>query len=649
MDENKIAAPETEAVKEENVALETASAPAPETAGTETPEEAPARQEPETAGTETTEADAEEATMDAEEAAPVPADEETDKKPEKTVPKTKEEVIARLRELAQEADKAERAEIDTLKLVYYRIHNAEAAAAREAFINAGGNPDEFRPEPDMLEEAFKAQLGLVKEMRAKAAEEQERQKQANLERKLAIIEKIKGMAATPEDADKNYDDFKALQAEWKEIKLVPAEKATELWKNYQLHVEQYYDLLRLNHEFRAYDFKKNLEIKTRLCEAAEKLADVEDPVSAFHQLQKLHQEFRETGPVAKDLREEVWTRFKNASTVVNKRHQAHFEALKAREEENLAKKTALCEKAEALDLDALKSFADWDKMTQTVLGIQAEWKTIGFTPKKMNAKIFERFRTACDRFFQRKTEFFRTLREGLSANLAAKTVLCEQAEALKESTDWGATTNKLVALQKEWKTIGPVAHKVSDSIWKRFNEACNYFFDKKNEATAGQRQEEEENLRKKLDVIQRLEALLTEGTADAQQAVRDLQAEWNAVGFVPFRKKDKIYKKYHEVLDRIYQELHVSAGRRNLENFRKNVADKADNELTRERNRLMAAYDAKKAEIQNYETNLTFFNSKSKSGHSLVEEIERKVERLKEDLNLLAEKINAINEQVKDS
>lgn len=627
MDEKILTATETDAVKEENASAENPAVNAPEANTGEpvadTPEPLPATTEP---GTD-------------EEPAPE----------KKYSPQTKEEVIARLRELVQEADKAERAELDALKVAYYRIHNADAAAAREAFIKAGGAAEEFRPEPDTLEEEFKAQLGLIKEKRAKAAQELEQQKQTNLERKTAILQKMKEMAATPEDADKNYEEFKALQTEWKELKLVPADKATELWKNYQLHVEQYYDQLRLNHEFRAYDFKKNLEIKTRLCEAAERLANVEDPVSAFHQLQKLHQEFRETGPVAKELREEIWARFKNASTVVNKHHQEHFEELKAREEDNLARKTALCERVENIDLAALKTYADWDATTRTVLEIQAEWKTIGFTPKKMNAKIFERFRTACDNFFQRKTEFFKGVREGLSANLAAKTALCEQAEALKESTDWAASTNKFVAMQKEWKTIGPVAHKVSDAIWKRFNEACNYFFEKKNEATSGQRKEEEENYERKTSVLQRLEKLLEEAADDAQQAVRDLQAEWNAIGFVPFRKKDKLYKQYREVLDRIYRELHVSAGRRNLENFKKNVADKAENELTRERNRLLAAYEAKKAEIQNYETNLSFFSSKSKSGNSLVEEVERKVERLKEDLGLLAEKINAVNEQIKNS
>ena len=565
----------------------------------------------------------------------------------KAQPQTKEEIINRLKELVHEADKAERAELEQLKQTYYRLHNAEVVAAREAFIAAGGAAEEFQPEADTLEEEFKAQMSLVKEMRAKLAEEQEQIKQENLRKKQEIIERIKELGADPETADKGYEEVKTLQAAWKEIKLVPAEAATELWKTYHLHVEQFYDQLRLNHEFRAYDFKKNLEAKTHLCEAAEKLAEVEDPVSAFHQLQKLHQEFREIGPVSKELREEIWNRFKEASTVVNKRHQAHFEALKAREEENLVLKTALCERVEAIDVAALNNNAAWEEATKTILETQAEWKGIGFTPKKMNAKIFERFRTACDTFFKAKTEFYKSLRDSLSENLAAKTALCEKAEALKDSTDWAATSAKLVALQKEWKTIGPVAHKVSENIWKRFNEACNYFFEQKNAATQGQRKEEEANLELKQTVIEKLQTLLENPGDNVQQTVRELQAEWNGIGHVPFRKKDKVYKQYREVVDRIYKELHLSAGRRHLENFKKNVADKGGNELVRERTRLMTAYEAKKAEIQNYETNLTFFSSKSKSGNSLVEELSKKIERLKEDLGLLVEKINAVNEQIK--
>lgn len=562
-------------------------------------------------------------------------------------PKTKAEVIEVLKQIVYNGGNVERTELDHLKMLYYRFHNADVASAREKFIEEGGKAEDFMPAPDMDEENFKAQLSLIREMRNKAAEALEAKKQQNLKRKQEIIERIKALAATPEDADKGYNEVKELQAEWKELKAVPAENATELWKNYQLYTEQFYDQLRLNHEMRAYDFKKNLEIKTHLCEAAEKLADVEDPISAFHQLQKLHQEYRETGPVAKELRDEIWKRFKDASTVINKRHQDHFEAIKAKEEENLAKKTELCQQVEALEFDGLKTYAQWEEMTKQVLAIQAEWKTVGFTPRKVNAEIFERFRMACDRFFQAKTAYFKANREKLNANLTAKNALIEKAEALKDSTDWGATTNKFVELQKEWKAIGPVAHKVSDAIWKRFNDACNYFFEQKNAANAGQRKEEEANLELKKGVIAELEKLVENASDDLLKSVRELQARWNEIGHVPYSKKEKMYRRYRELCDKIYDTLHETAGRRRMDNFRKNVADKGGSELTRERGRLQNALENKKQEIQNYETNLTFFRSSSKKGNSLVADIEKKVERLKEDLNEIVEKIKAVNEQIK--
>ena len=562
-------------------------------------------------------------------------------------PKTKAEVIEVLKQIVYNGGNVERTELDHLKMLYYRFHNADVASAREKFIEEGGKAEDFMPAPDMDEENFKAQLSLIREMRNKAAEALEAEKQQNLKRKQEIIERIKALAATPEDADKGYNEVKELQAEWKELKAVPAENATELWKNYQLYTEQFYDQLRLNHEMRAYDFKKNLEIKTHLCEAAEKLADVEDPISAFHQLQKLHQEYRETGPVAKELRDEIWKRFKDASTVINKRHQDHFEAIKAKEEENLAKKTELCQQVEALEFDGLKTYAQWEEMTKQVLAIQAEWKTVGFTPRKVNAEIFERFRMACDRFFQAKTAYFKANREKLNANLTAKNALIEKAEALKDSTDWGATTNKFVELQKEWKAIGPVAHKVSDAIWKRFNDACNYFFEQKNAANAGQRKEEEANLELKKGVIAELEKLVENASDDLLKSVRELQARWNEIGHVPYSKKEKMYRRYRELCDKIYDTLHETAGRRRMDNFRKNVADKGGSELTRERGRLQNALENKKQEIQNYETNLTFFRSSSKKGNSLVADIEKKVERLKEYLNEIVEKIKAVNEQIK--
>lgn len=562
-------------------------------------------------------------------------------------PTTKAEVIDRLKDIVYNGGNVERAELDHLKMLYYRIHNADVVAARDKFVEEGGKPEDFMPAPDTEEENFKAQLSLIRELRNKAAEEQEKEKLANLKRKQEIIERIKELSATPDDADKGYNEVKDLQAEWKDIKAVPAENATELWKNYQHYTEQFYDQLRLNHEMRAYDFKKNLEIKTHLCEAAEKLADVEDVISAFHQLQKLHQEYRETGPVAKELRDEIWKRFKDASTVINKRHQDHFEAIKAKEEENLVKKTELCQKVEALEFCELKTYNQWEDMTKQVLAMQAEWKTIGFTPRKVNNEVFERFRVACDRFFQAKTAYFKANREKLNANLTAKNALIEKAEALKDSTDWGATTNKFIELQKEWKTIGPVAHKVSDAVWKRFNDACNYFFDKKNEANAGQRKEEEANLELKKAVIADLEKLAENAGDNLLQSVRDLQARWNEIGHVPYNKKEKTYRRYRELCDKIYDTLHETAGRRRMDNFRKTVADKGGSELTRERSRLQNAFDGKKQEIQTYETNLSFFRTSSKKGNSLVADIEKKVARLKEDLEEIGQKIKAVNEQIK--
>lgn len=568
----------------------------------------------------------------------------TEKRPE---PTSKCEVVERLKEIVYNGGNVERTELEHLKMLYYRFHNAEVTAARDLFISEGGKAEDFRPAPDMEEENFKAQFSLIRELRNKAAQAVEAEKQANLKRKQEIIERIKELATTPEAADKGYNEVKDLQAEWKEIKQVPAENATELWKNYQLYTEQFYDQLRLNHEMRAYDFKKNLEIKTHLCEAAEKLAEVEDPISAFHQLQKLHQEYREAGPVAKEMREQIWKRFKDASTIINKRHQDHFEQIKAQEEQNLEKKTELCQKVENIDLEPLKTYAQWEEITKQILAYQAEWKTIGFTPRKVNNEIFERFRTACDRFFQAKTTYFKANREKLNANLAAKNALVEKAEALKDSTDWGTTTNKFIELQKQWKTIGAVPHKVSDAIWKRFNEACNYFFDKKTEANAGQRKEEEANLEIKKGIIADLEKLASETTDNMLQTVRDLQARWNETGHVPYSKKEKIYRRYRELCDKIYDTLHESAGRRRMDNFRKNVADKGGSELTRERSRLQSIFDAKKQEIQTYETNLTFFRSSSKKGNSLVADIEKKVTRLKSDLEEISQKIKAVADQIK--
>lgn len=566
------------------------------------------------------------------------------------VPQTQEEVVARVKELAEADAPAEKQELDALKQAFYKIHKANVAAARAQFIENGGEPEAFLPTPNVLEDEFKAAMNVIKQKRTELQAELDRQKEENLQKKQEILERIKVLSATPEEANQAYKEFKELQNQWKELTLVPAEKANELWKTYQLYVEQYYDQLKLNNEFREYDFKKNLEIKTRLCETAEKLNEEADVISAFQQLQALHQEFKETGPVAKELREEIWARFKAASTAMNKRHQQYFEELKQKEEENLAHKTALCEKIEAIDLTAIKTAAAWEAQTQQIIEMQKEWRTIGFAPQKMNVKIFERFRGACDRFFTEKAAFFKRLKEEQAQNLAKKTELCEKAEALKDSTDWKATADKLMQIQKEWKTIGAVPKKHSESLWQRFIGACDYFFEQKGKNTASQRGEEKENLQKKEQVIEKLKALLeSDEEENKQDAVRELMREWNEIGFVPFKEKDKIYKAYHETVDQLFKALNMSAARRRLDNFKnnlKNDAKEGGQGLSRERERLIRAYENKRSEIKTYENNLGFLTCSSKKGSSLLNEMNKKMEKLKDELNLIGEKIAAIDKEM---
>lgn len=569
----------------------------------------------------------------------------------KKVYKSKSEIIERVKEIAHSDEHPQKGEIDYLKTIFYKLHFAEREADMKAYLEGGGDPANYKVLPDEDEEVFKAEMGVIKEKRAKLFLEQEKEKQENLKKKLDIIEKIKAMVTSPEEANKSYQDFKKLQQEWKEIKLVPAEKANELWRNYQLYVEQYYDLLKLNSEAREYDFKKNLEIKTKICEAAEKLGTEEDVISAFHQLQKLHQEFRETGPVAKELREEVWARFKAATTIINKRHQQHFESLRAKEEDNLTKKTALCEKIEEIAKEEIKTAGEWEKKTKDIIAIQAEWKTIGFAPQKMNVKIFERFRAACDDFFSKKAEFFKNMKQQFAENADKKRALIEQAKALQDSTEWKSTSDKLIALQKEWKTIGMVPKKLGDKLWNEFLTACNHFFEARNSANAGTRNEERTNLEKKRGIIEQLKALAENAGDNIQDKVRELIDEYNAVGHVPFKEKDKLYKEYHDILDKLYKELNISTARRRLDKFKnnlKNVAEKGADALDNERARLMRRYEAIKQEVQTYENNLGFLNASSKKGNSLIDEMNRKVQKLKDDMNLVREKIKAIDAENKD-
>ena len=574
-----------------------------------------------------------------------PADEQV-----RVVYETKADVLHRLQDIAHGEETPQKEEIEYLKASFYKLHVAEREAKLKAYLDAGGDPEQYQYTPDPDEESFKAEMGIIKEKRAKIFKEIEAEKQENLEKKLAIIDRIKAMVTTPDEANKNYKEFKTLQEQWREIKNVPADKANELWRNYQLYVEQFYDMLRLNSEAREYDFKKNFELKTALCEAAEKLADEEDVISAFHQLQKLHQEYREIGPVAKELREDIWNRFKAASSVINKRHQQHFEGVRAKEEDNLARKTVLCEKVEAIAAEENKGSGDWEKHTKQIIDIQTEWKTIGFAPQKMNVKIFERFRAACDDFFGRKAAYFKGLKETFKENAEKKRALIEKAKSLQDSTDWKSTGDKFVAMQKEWKTIGMVPKKLGDQLWAEFLAACNTFFEARNAAGAGQRGEERENLDKKLDIIARLKAIAEETGDDLADKVQKLVEEYNSVGHVPYKEKDNVYKEYHAILDKLYKNLNISTAKRRLNNFKqnlKNVAERGENALDNERARLFHQYEALKQEIQTYENNLGFLNASSKKGNSLIDEMNRKVQKLKDDMNLIREKIKAIDAENK--
>lgn len=563
---------------------------------------------------------------------------------------SKYEVLERVKELAHSDETPAKDEVDHLKTAFYKLLFAEREADQKTFIENGGDPEAYVMKTDDSEEQFKAEMGLIKEKRAKAFQQQEEEKKANLQRKQQIIEKIKMMSTSPEEANKSYNDFKALQQEWKDIKAVPAEKANELWRNYQLYVEQYYDLLNLNRELREYDFKKNLEQKTLLCEAAEKLADEPDAVSAFHQLQELHQQYCEIGPVAKELREQIWARFKAASTVINKRHQQHFEELRAKEEENLTRKTALCEKVEAIAKEENKNATDWENHTKQIIDIQTEWKTIGFAPQKMNVKIFDRFRAACDDFFGRKAEFFKTLKEKFAENTKKKKEMVEQAKALMDSTDWKATSDKLIKLQKEWKTIGMVPKKVGDQLWAEFVAACNKFFEARNAATAGTRNEEQQNLDRKKEIIAKLKELLDSTADNVQATLQQLIDEYGKIGHVPFKEKDKLFKEYHKVVDALYKQLNISASKQRLDNFKssiKSMAKQGEDMLDNERGRLMRRYEQLKSEITTYENNLGFLNASSKKGNSLIDEMNRKVNKLKDDLELIRQKIKAIDAENK--
>ncbi len=564
---------------------------------------------------------------------------------------SKEVILEKLTGLVGAAADATRNEVEALKQAYYKIHRSEVDELKKAFLTAGGEEKDFVAPEDETESKIKELLNVYKEKRAAILAEEERVKAANYALKLQLIDQLKALTESQEDFNKLYNDFKDIQQRWKEVKAVPQEHVSELWKNYQIYSEKFYDIIKINNQFRDYDFKKNLEMKTALCETVEKLQTEPDVISAFHQLQKLHQQWREIGPVAKELREDLWSRFKAASTIINKRHQEHFEGLKAKEQENLEAKTAICEQIENIDFPALKSFKDWEEKNKEVIALQDKWKTIGFAPKKSNVKIFERFRAACDVYFNRKSEFYKNIKDEMEKNLELKKVLCEKAEALKDSTDWTSPTEKMIALQKEWKTIGSVARKHSDAVWKRFISACDYFFEQKNKNASSQKSVEQTNLAAKKALIEKINTIDEADHDEALAALKGYMTEWNTIGHVPFKEKDKIYKEYHEAVDKQFDRLKVDQNDRKMQTFRNSLSDMSNGErgkgkLYGEREKLMRMYERMKNELQTYENNIGFLSISSKGGGGLLKEMERKIDKLKDEMALIIKKIDAIDENL---
>lgn len=628
-----------------------------------TPAEAPVEATPAPVVEKAEEPKADEAEAKAEDTPPAKVDtpiEKTDESAEEKAedapaaerrkPETKAEVLEQLRALTEkDPEEVARDEVSYLKQVFYGIQRADVSALREEFIAAGNQPEAFSAPEDPDEETLKELLNTIKEKKAARLAELEAELQRNYDAKEALINELLTLAADTDNVNRQFPRFREIQQEFKAIGDVPPQLMSDQWKKYQDSVEHFYDQLKVNKDLRDYDFKKNLETKLHLCEEAEQLAAEEDVITAFKRLQDLHVKWRETGPVAKDVRQEIWDRFKEASTIINKKYQAIFEERKQREQENEAAKTAICERVEALDFDALKSYADWNAMTETILAAQADWKQLGFASKKANNALFARFRETCDRFFALKAEFFKKIKDTFAENLARKTALCEQAESLKESTDWKATADKLVALQKEWKEVGPVPKKQSDAVWNRFMAACDYFFERKKKDFTSTRQTEQANLKAKRALTASLKELPDDtDRAKVLEAIKEAQAQWQQIGHVPFREKDKAYEEFRAAINDLYAKFDLRQTRANFARFESSVEEMSsdENKLYRERERLARVLDQKRSELNTYNNNLGFFNFKSAGASSLQRDIERKTRRLEEDIKDLENKIKIIDQRL---
>lgn len=562
---------------------------------------------------------------------------------------SRDELVGILKQLVHLKVEEVKEDVEEVKQTFYKKLKAELEEKKKQITDFVEETVDAIPDKDELEDHLKSLLNDFKTRKAAFVAKIEEEKEHNLLQKQHILEQMRVLVENNDDVSAHINEFKDLQAKWKSIGAVPLKEATNIWKHYNIYQEKFWDLIKINNELREYDFKKNLEAKTYLCEAAERLADVDDVVSAFQQLQKFHAEWHELGPVAREFRDQIWNRFKEASAVVNKKHQSHFEKLRENESEALASKSALCEKLEAFDVKTLTTYKAWDDATQIILSYQEEWRKLGFAPKKVNQQLFDRYRAACDAFFAAKNEFYKQSKNTQNENLEKKRLLCEQAEALKDSTDWKATADKLIQLQKDWKNVGPVSKKVSDELWKRFVSACDYFFEQKNKNVSSQKSVETENLQKKREIIEKIKSIDLTNTQDAQTVVKELSSEWAEVGHVPFKEKDKIYKEYRAAIDAVYSGLNIDASQRRMENFKTNLKDmtgKGENKLYREREKLVRTYEHLKSEIATYENNIGFFTSTSKKGGGVIKEMERKIDSLKNECKLIEEKIRLIDENL---
>lgn len=560
----------------------------------------------------------------------------------------KKQLVEVLQNLAQQPVNEVKEDVVRVRVAFAAIRKEELAKEKEAFIAKGNEEAAFAPAADELEEQFKSLYAEIKEKRAAYNAAQDALKAENLAKKREIISKINEIAEDADNVNRQYSTVQQLQQDFKAIGEVPSENDTEVWKSYQVAVERFYDLLKMNKELRDYDFKKNLEQKQALCAEAEALDEEADIVDAFKKLQQLHTSWREIGPVSKEIREELWTRFKNASAVINKKYQSFFEERKANEKKNAEGKEALCVKIEAISTDNLKTYAAWDEATKAIIGLQEEWKKLGFASRKVNTELFARFRKSCDEFFAKKAEFFKRMKDELAANLAKKIELCEKAEALKDSTEWKKTTDALIALQKEWKTVGPVVKKHSDAVWKRFIAACDAFFEEKKKQNVNVHSVEHENLKQKKDIIAQINSILeNKETEDAPNKVRELMKKWQEVGHVPYKEKDKVYAEYKAAIDKAFEQLDMKAKKARMANFANSINQMSDTgKVYHERERLVRAYEMKSQELKTYENNLGFFNAQSKSGNSLVKEVERKIANIKEEIAMLEQKIKLIDEKI---